>query len=420
MKRALRILVIGTADTKSAEILFLRERIECMGAEAWVLDVGVLGQPSFVPEISNAEVAAAADSALEEIRALGDESAAIQTMALGAARLTHRLQEEGQIDGMIALGGTMGTDLALDVAAVLPLGFPKVLLSTIAHSHLLPPQRIPADLISVLWAGGLYGLNTLCKSALSQAAGAVVGACQATIPPLFERPLIGMTSLGSSVLRYMKTLLPALEQRGYEVAVFHTAGMGGQVFEALAARGRFAAIFDFSLQELANAQLGSCVTAGPDRLLGAGRSGTAQLVAPGAVDMVDFQAWQPVPPGTEAGTVHLHNRLVGSVSTTVPQRQALAREIGRRLAQAQGPVCLLLPTEGGSEWDRQGAPMHDAMAQRAFVDALRGAATAPVRLVEIPAHINDAAFCHMALQVFDQWVEDGLVVRGNSDHPREA
>jgi uncharacterized protein (UPF0261 family) len=332
-------------------------------------------------------------------------------MARGAARLAARWHAEGRIDGLLALGGTMGTDLALEVAQALPLGVPKVVVSTIAYSHLLPPERIPPDLIMVLWAGGLYGLNSLCRSALSQAAGAVLGACRQARAPAFERPLVGMTSLGSSALTYMKTLKPALEARGYEVAVFHTTGMGGRAFEALAAEGRFCAVMDFSLQELANQLGGSCVTAGPDRLLGAGRAGTPQIVAPGAIDMLDFPAWQPTPRGLEGRPAHTHNRLLASALSAPEFRRGVATEIASRLARAEGATCVLLPLQGIEGWDRPGEPLHDPEGLAAFTGALRDSVGA-TRMIELDAHINDAAFCEAALQVFDAWVADGTVPAG--------
>jgi uncharacterized protein (UPF0261 family) len=289
------VLIVGTADTKSDEIAFLRQQVQALGAQALVMDVGVLAAGHGAVDIANAAVAAAAGTTLPAVIDSGDESTAMTWMARGAAALAARLHAEGRIHGLLALGGSMGTDLAFDVAAALPLGCPKVVVSTIAHSHLIPPERITPDLIMVLWAGGLYGLNSLCRSALAQGAGAVVGAINAAQLPQRTRPLVGMTSLGKSCLSYMVELKPALEARGYEVAVFHTTGMGGRAFESLAAAGAFCAVMDFSLQELANHLGGSVVTSGPDRLTGAGRSGTPQIVAPGAVDMVDFPAWQPVP-----------------------------------------------------------------------------------------------------------------------------
>jgi len=407
-----RILLIGTADTKSDELLYLRERIEAGGGTVLVMDVGVLDGAPFVPEIANAEVAAAAGTTPAALAALGDENAAMSGMARGAARLARELHAAGRIDGLLALGGTMGTDLALDAAGALPVGVPKLVLSTIAYSHLLPPERIPPDLVMLLWSGGLYGLNDLCRSSLAQAAGAVLGACRLAEPPRFARPLVGITSLGSSVLSYMKRLKPALEARGYEVAVFHTTGMGGRAFESLAEQGRFAAVFDFSLQELANHLGGSCVTAGASRLTGAGRAGVPQIVAPGATDMVDFPAWCPPPTRFAGRPSHAHNRLIASGMCDAAERREIAAEIARRLRQARAPSCLLLPLRGIEEWDRAGQPLHDAAGLDAFVDALRGEAWVPAELVEVDAHINDAAFTDAALAVFDRWAAAGRIAPG--------
>jgi len=269
------ILLIGTVDTKSDEMAYLRESVEHLGGTAVVMDVGVLGKGGFTPDIPNTEVAAAAGATLQQVMETGDENTSMKLMATGATLLAVQWYLEGRFDGLLALGGTMGTDLALDVANALPLGCPKVVLSTIAYSPLIPPDRIPPDLIMRLWAGGLYGLNRLCKAALGQAAGAVVGACLARAAEADPRPVVGMTSLGSSALSYMKKLKPALESRGYELAVFHTTGMGGRAFEDLARRGYFAAVMDFSLQELVNDLAGSCVSAGTERLLGGGPRGRA-------------------------------------------------------------------------------------------------------------------------------------------------
>jgi uncharacterized protein (UPF0261 family) len=284
----------------------------------------------------------------------------------------------------------------------------------VAYSHLIPPERITPDLIMVLWAGGLYGLNSLCRSALAQGAGAAVGAVRAAQPPRADRPLVGITSLGKSCLCYMVNLKPALEARGYEVAVFHTTGMGGRAFEALAAAGRFAAVMDFSLQELANHLGGSVVTAGADRLRGAGRSATPQIVAPGAVDMVDFPAWQPVPDSLAGRAVHVHNRLIASATSAAPLRRAIAREIAARLGQAQGPACLLLPQRGVEAWDLPGEPLHDPEGLEAFSTELQACMVSAERppgleFQALDLHINDDAFCEAALQVFDRWVAEGKV-----------
>lgn len=410
--RAPVILLIGTVDTKSDEIAFLRESVEHCGGTALVMDVGVLGHGSVTPDIFNTEVAAAAGVTLKQVMETGDENTSMKLMADGAAMIANQWYLEGRFDGLLALGGTMGTDLALDVTNRLPLGVPKVVLSTIAYSALIPPDRIPPDLIMRLWAGGLYGLNRLCKSALGQAAGAVVGACRARMVDADRRPVVGMTSLGSSALRYMKRLKPELEARGYELAVFHTTGMGGRAFEDLARRGYFACVMDFSLQELVNDLAGSCVTAGSDRLLGAGRAGVPQIVAPGATDMVDFAAWTRCPERFAGRAVHEHNRLIASVCADHDMRRSVARAISDRLAQATGPTCLLLPTQGVEQWDRPGEALHDPEGLKVFVDEMVAVISPDTVFQPVDAHINDEAFVQAALKVFDAWAHAGLVPPG--------
>jgi len=410
--RAPHILVIGTCDTKADELLFIRRCIEAQGATVSMMDVGVLGSPAFAPELPNTEVAAAGGRTLAEIAALGDENAAMAAMAEGAAALALRLHLQGDIQGMLALGGTMGTDLALDVAAALPIGCPKLLLSTVAFSHLLAPERIAPDLTMVLWAGGLHGLNPICRASLSQAAGAIVGACRSVTDATSAAPMVAISSLGSSCLSYMKRLKPALEARGYDVAVFHCTGMGGHALEALARQGRFAAVLDLCLQELGNEAHGSVVTSGPDRLEGAGAMGIPQIVAPGGLDMIDQQSWKPRRAAHEGRPYHAHNRLIGSVLMSADERRTAARLVGDKLAKARGPTAFVLPRGGIEAWDRPGEPLHDADGLSAFCAELRAHLRAPVRLVELDAHINDAAFTDAVLEIFDDWVARGSIAPG--------
>ena len=407
-----RILVIGTGDTKCDELQFMASVISEAGGRPVMMDVSVLSEPPYYPDYSKHDIAEAAGTTITAIAESGDENSAMAAMAKGASALTLHLYEEGLVDGIIVLGGSMGTDLALDVAAVLPLGVPKFVVSTIAYSHLIPPERIAPDLMMILWAGGLYGLNSICRSVLSQACGAVVGAAKHGIKPDRERPLVGMTSLGSSCLKYMKYLRPELEKRGYDVAVFHSTGMGGRAYEAIASRGDFAAVFDFCIQEVSNHHYSSVVTSGPDRLENAGRAGIPQIVAPGAVDMVDLQAWQPVPEVFAERPYHAHNRLIGSVTTLPEGRREVARLIGEKLRRAEAKVAFLLPTEGLQEWDKPDEPLHDPEGLDAFIDEMRRAVPPSVILQEVDAHINAPAFSAAALAIFDQWVAEGVIPEG--------
>lgn len=408
-KETKTILVIGTFDTKSDELIYLADRIVAQGGRALTMDVSVLGGPMRPTDISKHDVAEAGGSSIQTAIASGDENTAMQIMARGASILTARLHAEGKIDGMIAMGGTMGTDLALDCARALPLGVPKYVISTVAYSPLVPADRLAPDIQMILWAGGLFGLNSICKSSLSQAAGAVLGSAQAVETPKRDRPIIGMMSLGSSCLSYMRLLKGPLEERGFELAVFHATGMGGMAFENLAAQGYFCAVMDFALPELGNLLVGSIVNGGKDRLVSAGQNKVPQLVAPGCVDLIDFPSWQDIPARFAGRPCHAHNRLISSAALNAQERRETAREIGHRLAKALAPVHVILPIQGIEEWDREGQPAHDPAGLAAFLDEMRSAIRHPVELTEIDAHINDALFAETVLGIFDDWVDRGIV-----------
>jgi len=415
MKAGLKILIIGTADTKSDELLFMKQCIEREGASGVVMDVGVLGTPVFDPEISNAKVAAAAGMTLKDIAALGDENAAMTQMAEGAVKLTLDLYAKGQVHGVLALGGTMGTDLALDVTAALPLGMPKFIVTTVAYSHLIPSDRLAADVMMILWAGGLYGLNSICRATLSQAAGAVLGACSTVTLSKAARPRVAIGGLGKSCLSYMVELTPQLEKRGYEPVVFHCTGMGGRAMESLIEQGTFVAVFDLALCELSNILRGSVVNAGSSRLETAGRLGVPQIIAPGASDMVDVQTWAPLPERYRGRPYHAHNRLIASVTTTSEERRELARFVANKVNAAKGPTAFLLPLQGIHAWDAPGQPLHDPQGHQVFIDEYKQLIETPVDLRVLDMHINDRAFTDVALSIFDNWVEAGLIPPGATE-----
>lgn len=403
------ILLVGTFDTKDDELTYLADTIRGQGGKVLTMDVSVLGDPSHPTDISKHDVAEAGGHSIAEAIASEDENTAMQIMARGGANAAAKAHADGKVDGVLVLGGTMGTDAALDICSAMPLGVPKYIVSTVSFSPLIPPERLPADIQMILWAGGLYGLNSVCKSSLSQAAGAVLGAARAVEAPSQDKPLIGMTSFGKTVLRYMVALKPALEDRGFEVAVFHATGMGGRAFESLAAEGRFAAVMDFAPQEVGNHLMGSAISAGADRMTAAGLNGTPQIVSIGCYDLVDFVGWQQMPPKLAGQETHAHNRLLSSVMMTAEQRKDMAQEMCRKLGTATGPTTVVLPLQGGNEWDRPGGPLSDPDGLAAFVGAIRSACPPNVELLEIDAHINDAAFSETVLKVFDGWLADGAV-----------
>ena len=408
------ILVVGTYDTKNDELSYIAGRIRALGGGVLSMDISVLGDPAEPTDISKHQVAEAAESTIPAAIDSGDANTAMQIMARGASTLARERQAEGAFDGVVILGGTMGTDAALDICQALPLGVPKYVVSTVSFSPLIEPQRLSADIQMILWAGGLYGLNSICKSSLAQAAGAVLGAAKAAQPPDNSKPLVGMSSLGSSCLKYMKTLKPALERRGYEVAVFHSTGMGGMAFEKLAKEGAFCCVMDFCLQEFGNLLAGSLVSSGADRLTNAGQSGTPQIVAPGALDLVDFAGWQEIPPDYSDRPFHEHNRLIKSSVFNADERRRWVHELAERLGNAKGETQFILPLGGIEEWDRPGQEAHDPQGLAAFIEEARSVLPDRVRVVEIDAHINDAAFTETALEIFDRWVDSGVINSGNA------
>lgn len=404
------ILLIGTADTKADELAFLRREIEAQGHAALVLDVGVLGVPVIVPDFDNHSVAAAAGSSLAEIAALGSENLAMQRMARGAAQIAVDLCATQRIDGVLAIGGTMGTDLALEVTSALPLGIAKLIVSSVSFSHIIPPERIAPDLMMVLWAGGLWGLNTACCSVLRQAAGAIVGSAVANRGKvMWTRPVVGVSSLGSSCTRYLTHLKPALEARGYEVIVFHAVGLGGRALESLVKQGHLVAVLDLALIEVSNHALGSVVTAGPDRLEAAGRAGVPQIVAPGAIDSIDLRPWEALPQSMQGRPLHTHNRLIGSARATPQDKLRIAAVVAAKLNQATGPTAFVMPLGGVNEWDRPGGEMCDPEGIAGFADAMRAGLAPHIQYLQVGGHINDPVFAESVLNVFDHWVEQGLI-----------
>ena len=403
------IAIIGTFDTKNDELQYLVEKIRAAGGIPVTIDVSVLGESIFDVNFSKHDVADLADTTIEKIANIGNENDAMQIMAKGAVQLIKILHSHKVIDGFIALGGTMGTDLALECASSLPLGFPKYIISTVAFSPLIPPDRMPADLQMILWAGGLYGLNDICKSSLSQAAGSIVGSASIVEKPDFKKPLVGMTSLGKSTLSYMVHLKPELEKRGFDTAVFHSTGMGGRAFENLANENKFSLVIDFCLQEFTNYVHGSIVNSGKDRLVNAGKNATPQIVAPGASDLVDVQSWGEKPAKFKGRKYHAHNRLIGSFSLSKRDREKTAKDIAKTLTKAKGRTHVLIPKQGIQEWDRKGEALHDPEGLSHFCKTLKNEISDPVTFDELDCHINDKAFSTKALEIVDEWIKRGVI-----------
>jgi uncharacterized protein (UPF0261 family) len=382
--------IIGTLDTKGQEFAYLKERVEAAGARTLVIDAGVLGEPYFAPDVSAAEVAKAGGTTREALLAERDRGHAVAVMAQGAAVVAARLFAERKIQGLISLGGSAGTTIGTSAMRALPVGIPKLMVSTLASGD-TRPYVDTKDIAMMYSVVDIAGINSLSRRILANAAGAIAGMVKAEAPAGEDRPLIGATMFGVTTPCVTRAR-EALEAAGYEVLVFHATGTGGRAMEDLARGGFLKGILDITTTELADELVGGVLTAGPNRLEAAVECGLPQVVVPGALDMVNFGPPETVPERFRDRRFYQHNPTVTLMRTTPPENAELGRQMARKLNAAKGKVTVLLPLKGVSAIDRDGQPFHDPAADSAFIDALRAGLSPQVRLVALDLHINDPAF----------------------------
>lgn len=390
------VALFGTLDTKGPEFLYLRDRLRALEVETLVVDCGTR-EPHFTPEIPAEEVARAGGGSLETLRSRADRGEAVATMARGAAILAARLHSEGRLDGVIGLGGSAGTTLGTTAMRSLPVGVPKVMVSTMASGD-TRPYVDTKDICMMYSVVDIAGINRLSRRILGNAAGAIAGMVTAPREAETEdRPLIGATMFGVTTPCVTRAR-QVLEAAGYEVLVFHATGTGGRAMEDLVRGGYLAGVLDITTTELADELVGGVLSAGPERLEAAGAAGLPQVVCPGALDMVNFGPRETVPARFADRLFHVHNPTVTLMRTTPAENAELGRITARKLNQARGPLTVLLPLQGVSAIDREGQPFHDPAAGAAYRDALRGELRPEIAVVELPLHINDPAFAEAAAQ----------------------
>ncbi len=401
------IVIVGTLDTKGEELKYVKELIEKRGHKTIVIDGGVLGAPLFAPDISREEVAKAAEVSIEELAARRDEGEAITTMGRGASKLARQLYSDDRLDGIIAIGGSMGTTLGLAMMRALPLGVPKVMVSTVAFTSMISTQEVSMDQVMVQCLVDMWGLDTLTKRMLGSAAAAIAAMAETYEKEgVIEKPLIGITTLGTAALNYVPYIKPLLEQRGYEAAVFHAVGTGGRAFEQLIEQGLIAGTLDLCLHELVCNLYGGWCDAGPDRLEAAGKKGIPQVVAPGATGM---SAWpgppESLPPRFRRRKIHAHNPRDTAIGINIKEWAEVAEVMAQKLNQAIGPTVVLIPTRGFFEWDKPGGFFHDPRGRKAFTALLKEHIEPKIKVIELDMHINDPEFSERAVAILDDMMK---------------
>ena len=392
------IALIGTLDTKGEEFAFLRDRIQNAGLGTILIDVGVLGQPAFVPDISRFEVAAAANEDLALLQSGGDRGRSVTAMALGATVILRRLFGKRSIDGVVSLGGSAGTTIATAAMRALPFGFPKLMVSTVASGDTTPYVGTK-DICMMPSVVDIAGLNHVSRRILSNAAAAICGMVSSEpADPADSKPAIAATMFGVTT-PCVTAARRILEERGYEVLVFHATGIGGRAMEQLIEDGAFQAVLDVTTTELADELVGGVMSAGPNRLEAAGRDAIPHLVCPGAIDMVNFGPLESVPPQFRNRHLYQHNPSVTLMRTTPEECAEIGRITASKLNRASGPVTVLIPLQGVSAIDKDGGPFYSQAALDAYRSGLKEALSPTVRLIEVDAHINDDSFARAAAEL---------------------
>jgi uncharacterized protein (UPF0261 family) len=382
-----KILLIGTFDTKGAEYEYVRGRIRAAGQDVLTLDLGILSDPPFQPDIPAAEVARAGGGDLAELRARGDRSGAVDVMQAGAMALVPRLYAEGAISGVLGMGGGGGTTMITAAMRTLPVGVPKVMVSTMASGNTEPYVDVK-DITMMYSVVDIAGLNPLSRRILANAAGAISGMVQQEVPPAAERPLIAATMFGVTT-PCVTAVREKLEASGYDVLVFHATGSGGRAMEGLIDDGYFAGVVDVTTTEWCDEVAGGALSAGPDRLGAAARKGIPQVVSVGALDMVNFGPFDSVPERYRDRHFYKHNDNVTLMRTTPEECREIGLRIAEKLNGATGPTVVVLPLAGVSMIDAPGKPFFDPEADRFLFETLRSSVGPHVRLVELDANIND-------------------------------
>jgi uncharacterized protein (UPF0261 family) len=386
------VLLIGTLDTKGEEYGFVRDLLQARGIATLVMDIGIVGSPAFVPDISAAEVANRGGSSLQSLRVRADRGDAVNVMLAGARSWTRELFAAGRFHGVLGLGGGGGTAMITAAMRELPVGVPKVMVSTMASGNVAPYVDVK-DITLMYSVVDIAGLNPLSRRILANATGAIAGMITTDVPEVESRPLIAATMFGVTTPCVMAAR-KHLEAAGYDVLVFHATGSGGRAMEGLIDDGYFAGVLDVTTTEWADEVVGGVLTAGPERLSAAGRHGIPQVVSVGALDMVNFGAVDSVPGKFRERTLYKHNPTVTLMRTTPDECREIGRNIAAQLNRASGPTVVLLPLKGVSMIDREGQPFHDPAADAALFETLRSSLRDGIPVRELDAHINDPEFAH--------------------------
>ena len=393
--------VIGTLDTKGPEIAFLQESLHALDLETKLVDVGVRGEPQIDADVTREAVAAQAGSSIRELRAdTRDKVSAVTTMARGAVSILEEWLADDSLAGVISLGGGVGTWVATTVMRALPIGLPKIVVTTLPFD--IRPHLGARDIVIFPSVADVLGLNPPLRTILRQAAAALVGMAAVPKPDWNDRPLIGMTGMGITTPAVLTTR-EILEEQGYEVASFHATGLGGRAFEEWVGMGLFQGVLDLTTHEITDDLFGGTGATEDVRLEQATRKGLPQVVAPGGLDIISRGPVETLSRTERKRPHYRHSPFFTHVRVPESGMRRVASRIAGKLNRGDGPTVVAVPLKGFSDQNRPGGQVYDPEANAAFVETLKNKARKHIRIVEIDAHINDTEFavcvCHLLKNV---------------------
>lgn len=391
------IAIAGTFDTKGKEYLYIKELIESLGLNTFTIHTGVF-EPTFKPDISNEEVAKAVDWDIKIIAQIRDRALATNVLSKGMEKLMPKLYEQGKFDGIISLGGSGGTSIVTAAMRVLPIGVPKLMVSTVASGD--TSQYVgTSDILMMPSIVDLVGLNSISTKILSNAVFAIVGMVKFESKKVLDKkPLIAATMFGmtTSCLTAAKEYM---EDRGYEVLVFHATGVGGTIMESLIEGGFIEGVLDLTTTEWADEIVGGVLNAGPNRLEAASKNNIPQVVSVGALDMCNFGSYETVPEKFVNRSLYRHNPSVTLMRTTVEENEIIGKKIAEKLNMSNGKTILMLPLKGISGIDAKNQPFYGEEEDKRLFNTLKEYTNKDlVTIQEMDYHINDVEFAQRAAQ----------------------
>lgn len=388
------IAVLGTLDSKAEEHGYVAETIRARGFETLLIDVGTGQDPKISPDITRHEVAEAAGIDLDELMQHQDRGECVVAMSEAAPILLSRLVEEGKIDGVISLGGGGGTAISTAAMRALPIGFPKVMVSTLASGNIAPYVGVK-DIAMIPAILDVNGLNRISKLIFSRAAGAICGMVDASVDSANEKPVIVASMFGNTT-KCVNEAKRILEDAGYEVLVFAATGSGGRAMEGLIESGMVTGILDITTTEWADEIVGGVLNAGPERLDAMAKIKLPAVIAPGCVDMVNFGSRETVPEAFADRNFYIHNPQVTLMRTNTAECAAIGKILAEKANANNAPVAILNPLKAVSEINGEGKPFHDSEADNALFNAIRE--NAQVEVIDHDLEINDPQFASAAAQ----------------------